>query len=65
MLKDSYDDYFFKLCSKYVHPSATWIFAPEAMPGPFIFYFSGLNYLNRSYNFLVDRVFKNLDAPEP
>jgi hypothetical protein len=65
VLKNRYDDYVFKLCSKYIHPSATWIFAREAMPGPFIFHFSGLGYLNRSYNFVIDRVFKSIDAPEP
>jgi hypothetical protein len=64
LFKDRYGDYFFKLCSKYVHPSATLILAPQAMPGAFIFYFFGWNYLTKSYNFLVDRVFKTLDAPE-
>jgi hypothetical protein len=62
-VKDTYDDYFFKLCSKCIHPSAVSILAPQALPGTFVFYFFGLNYLNRSYNFLVDRVFRSLDVP--
>jgi len=61
IMRDDFDDYFFKLCSKYIHPSAISIFAQVAMPRAFIFCFSGSNYLARSYNFLFDRVFKAID----
>jgi hypothetical protein len=55
--RDEFDDYFFKLCSKCIHPTALSILAPGAQPGPFIFHFFGLNYLTRSYNFLSGKVF--------
>jgi hypothetical protein len=61
IMRDKSDDYFFKLCSKYIHPSAVSILAPKALPGPLIFYVFGCNYLMRSYNFLVDRVFSGID----
>lgn len=63
VMRDKYDEYMFKLCSKHIHPSAVTILAERAMPGEFIFYFFAMNYLGRSYNFLVDRVFHELDAP--
>jgi len=62
MTKDKYDDYFFKLSSKLIHPSALSILAPQSLPGPFVFYFFGCNYLGRSYNFLSQRVFSDLDV---
>jgi len=61
VMKDKFDDYFFKLCSKCVHPTALSILAPESLSGRFIFYYFALNYLARSYNFLVDRVFHEID----
>jgi hypothetical protein len=64
VMKDKYDDYFFKLSSKFIHPSAVSILAPQALPGPFIFCFFGCNYLGRSYNFLSERIFSGLDMME-
>lgn len=61
VMKDEYDDYFFKLSSKFIHPSAVSILAPQSLPGPFVFYFFGCNYLSRSYNFLSQRIFSNLE----
>jgi len=63
VMKDKFDDYFFKLCSKLIHPSAISIMCPDALPGPLVFHFFGLNYLGRSYNFLVNRVFEGIDSP--
>jgi hypothetical protein len=62
VMKDKFDDYFFKLSSKFIHPSALSILAPQSLPGPFIFYFFGCNYLGRSYNFLSQRIFSDLDV---
>jgi hypothetical protein len=64
VMRDKYDEYMFKLCSKCIHPSALSILAEHSMPGRFMFYFFGFNYLGRSYNFLVERVFYQLDAPD-
>jgi hypothetical protein len=47
---------------KFIHPSALSILAPQSLPGPFIFYFFGCNYLGRSYNFLSQRIFSDLDV---
>jgi hypothetical protein len=62
VMRDRYDDYFFKLSSKFIHPSAISILAPQSLPGPFIFYFFGCNYLGRSYNFLSERIFSGPDV---
>jgi hypothetical protein len=57
LMKDLYDDYFFKLCSKAIHPSAISILAPDAMPGPLVFHVFGLHHLAKSYNLLATEVF--------
>jgi len=60
VMRDKHDEYMFKLCSKCIHPSALSILAEHSTSGRFMFYFFGLNYLGRSYNFLVARVFNQI-----
>jgi hypothetical protein len=62
VMRDKYDEYMFKLCSKCIHPTAVAILGDHCTPGRFMFYFFGFNYLGQAYNFLVQRVFHQLDA---
>jgi hypothetical protein len=65
VMRDRYDEYMFRLCSKCIHPSALSVLAKHCMPGRLMFYFFGFNYLGRSYNFLVQRMFDELDTTDP
>jgi hypothetical protein len=62
VMRDKYDEYIFKVCSKRIHPTALSILADDCIPSRFMYYFFGLNYLGQSYNFLSERVFGELDA---
>lgn len=60
--RDVFGEWFYKYCSKLMHPTAIMILAPDALTGPekrVTLCFAGLQYMSKSYNFLSDIIFQD------